>query len=155
MTCVSFAWKFKSFLPDLDPETGHWRFCSLGGLLHRCSCGVTPRGASPWAWAHLLLWSGWVDGPPSSEGIHAFGSIIASSSQNQGDIICVISPNNMKLGEKDHLCHPCHQWLLTWAPDSSTVGSLGVVPVKRKEVDCWEGEGGLLLKFKALQASGI
>lgn len=65
-----------------------------------------------WAWAHLLLWSGWVDGPPSSEGIHAIGSIIASSSQNQGDIICVISPNNMKMGEKDHLCHPCHQWVL-------------------------------------------
>lgn len=29
-----------------------------------------------------------------------------------------------------------------WAPDSRTLGNLGIVPLQRKEVDCWEEEGG-------------
>jgi len=35
----------------------------------------------------------------------------------------------------------------SWALGSSTMGSLGVVPVKRKEVGYWEREGGQTCVF--------
>lgn len=145
MTCVSFAWKFRSFLPHLDPETGHWRINSLLGLLRWSPWGVTswstsPSGmGSPTPLVRVSRWTCSSRGNPCYWKHHC-----QPLSKSRRHLLRDFSQQDGRIRPFMPSLPPM---IFMWTPDSSTMGSLEVIPVKRKEMDCWEGEGGQTCVF--------